>query len=138
MSDHVAFAAAYLSQDSNALLETFGFEREEFHLTTCFDISGMIAGLKIEASFPKTALIKDIAEWPVGPDTYLVAEMTGCPWSYELNQAMIARGAQENLPHNPHVTLIKGGAKGLRERYLCMIGLQLEFNRHYIKKKVKK
>lgn len=132
---HFAFAAAYLDPESNDSIKQFGFAKEDFHLTTCFDTSGEIAEMP-KYSFPNhTAVIKAVVEWPVGDDVYLVAELEQCDWSKDLNTLLLAYGAVEDLPHNPHITLIKGNAKGTSEQYQAMVGMTLSFNRHVIKKK---
>lgn len=130
-----AFAAAYLDSASNDLIKEQGFEKEDFHMTTCFDTSGSIVEMPIY-SFPlKTAVIKAVVEWPVKDDVYLVAELADCEWSSQLNTLMKAYGAIEDLPHNPHITLIKGNAKGTSEHHQGMVGMKLSFNRHVIKSK---
>jgi len=132
---HFAFAAAYLDEDSNNIIKASGFDKTDFHLTTCFDSSAAIAEMP-KYSFPKrTATIKAVVEWPVGDDTYLVAELSDCEWSKDLNALMKAYGAVEDLPHNPHVTLIKGNAKDTAHKHQELVGTVLTFNRHVIKVK---
>jgi len=131
----IAFAAAYTDEESNNKIKAFGFDKTDFHMTTCFDTSAAIGEMP-EYSFPKqTATIKAVVEWAVGDDTYLVAELSDCDWSEDLNMLMNAYGAVEDLPHNPHLTLIKGNAKNTADKYQSLVGTVLTFNRHVIKVK---
>jgi hypothetical protein len=131
----IAFAAAYTDEESNDKLKALGFDKTDFHMTTCFDTSAAIGEMPLY-SFPKrTAVVKAVVEWPVGNDTYLVAELTDCEWSKDLNTLMKAYGAVEDLPHNPHITLIKGNAKYTSHEYQSLVGTVLTFNRHVVKVK---
>lgn len=131
----VVFAAAYLDPESNNLIKEFGFKKEDFHLTTCLDRSCQIEEMPIYSFEPQTAIIKAIVEWPVGEDIFLVAELSECDWSKKLNTIILAYGAVETLPHNPHITLFKGCEAGVSKQYQGMVGMLLKFNRHVIKRK---
>lgn len=130
-----AFAAAYLDPESNNIIKSFGFEKEDFHLTTVFDKSGVIVDAPVILFKKQTARIKAIVEWNVGTEIFLIAELDQCDWSLEINSYLKTHGAVEDLPHKAHVTLMKGGAKGLSKNYQNMVGIELSFNRHVVKRK---
>jgi len=131
----LTYAAAYLDEESNQKIKSFGFVKESFHVTTCFDTTHSILEMPHYSFQPQTAVIKSVVEWTVGGDIYLVAELSQCEWTSKLNILTKAYGAIEDLPHNPHISLIKGVEKGTAEKYQKMIGIQLNFNRHVIKSK---
>lgn len=131
----VAFAAAYLDPESNDLIKALGIEKEDFHLTTCFDLSGSILDMPQYGFQPKTAVVKAVTEWPVRGGVYLVAEMEDCDWSSYINSVLKGYGAVEEHPHNPHVTLLKVNAVGTSAMYQSLVGKKFKFNRHVIKRK---
>ena len=132
---YIAFAAAYLDEKSNNIIKSFGFEKEDFHLTTCIDLSGIITNIP-EQNFPiNTAKIKSLNEWTVKDGVYLVAELSDCSWSFHINSLLLSYGAVEARPHNPHITLLKTNAIGTLKKYEDLVGLTLNFNRHVIKRK---
>lgn len=132
---HFAFAAAYLDPESNNIIKSFGFQKEDFHVTTVFDKSGVIVDAPTIPFEKQTARIKAIVEWDVGSEVFLIAELEQCDWSLKINSYLKSHGAVEDLPHKAHVTLMKGGAKGLSKNYQNMVGIELSFNRHVVKRK---
>ena len=132
---HIAFAAAYVDQESNDVITSFGFKREDFHLTTCIDMSGVITEIPIYGFQPKTAVVKAVTEWPVRGGVFLVAELEDCEWSAYINRVLKAYGAVEDMPHNPHITLLKSNAEGTSHLYQGLVGKKFGFNRHVIKRK---
>lgn len=132
---HIAFAAAYLDPESNDLITSLGFQREDFHLTTCIDMSGIITEMPVYGFQPKTAVVKAVTEWPVRGGVFLVAELVECEWSAYINKVLKAYGAVEDVPHNPHITLLKTNAEGTSHLYQSLVGVTFKFNRHVIKRK---
>jgi hypothetical protein len=132
---HIAFAAAYLDSESNDLITSLGFQREDFHLTTCIDMSGNITEMPVYGFQPKTAVVKAVTEWPVRGGVFLVAELVECEWSSYINKILKAYGAVEDVPHNPHITLLKTNAEGTSHLYQSLVGVTFKFNRHVIKRK---
>lgn len=104
--------------------------KSEFHITLCFDVSGEIAGK--EAYMPQEGVIRTgvIAELAIWKDqrgkSLLVAKLTDCPWTTEVNQWYTAQGIVEDLPHVPHVTLLKNVDQPL-EDFQSLIGMTLRF-----------
>lgn len=131
----IAFAAAYLDPESNNIITSLGFQKEDFHLTTCIDLSGAINEMPVYGFQPKTAVVKAVTEWPVRGGVFLVAEMIECDWSSYINKVLKAYGAVEDFPHNPHITLLKTNAEGTSHLYQSLVGKKFSFNRHVIKRK---
>lgn len=132
---NIAFAAAYLTPESNNIITSLGFQKEDFHLTTCIDLSGAINEMPVYGFQPKTAVVKAVTEWPVRGGVFLVAELIECDWSYYINKVLKAYGAVEDVPHNPHITLLKTNAEGTSHLYQSLVGTKFSFNRHVIKRK---
>lgn len=132
---HIAFAAAYLTPESNDIITSLGFQKEDFHLTTCIDLSGAINEMPVYGFQPKTAVVKAVTEWPVRGGVFLVAEMAECDWSSYINKVLKAYGAVEDVPHNPHITLLKTNAEGTSHLYQSLVGKKFSFNRHVVKRK---
>lgn len=130
-----AYAAAYLAHGSNKLFEDLGVEKGKLHMTTCFDSSATISPAKNIDLVYKTAVISAIKEWETPSGPYVVAELDDCGWSLVLNDHFRALGAVEDLPHKPHITLMKSSSPELVEQLQLLVGQTLVFDSHMIKVK---
>lgn len=130
-----AYSAAYLSQGSNNLFKEHGVDKEKLHMTTCFDTSATIAPAKNIDIVNKTAVVVAIKEWETPSGTYVVAELGDCGWSLVLNNHFRALGAVEDLPHTPHITLMKSSSPELVEQLQSLVGQTLVFDSHMVKVK---
>ena len=130
-----AYSAAYLSHGSELMFKQLGVNKDKLHMTTCFDTTATIKPANNIDIVHKTAVISKITEWETPSGLYVVAEMTDCGWSLVLNQHFIALGAVEDLPHNPHITLMKSSSPELVEKLQVLVGREVVFNDHSIKVK---
>lgn len=130
-----AYSAAYLAHGSNKLFEDLGVEKGKLHMTTCFDTTAkMNPSDNIDIVY-KSALISAITEWTTPSGVYVVAELDDCLWSSILNQHYISLGAVEDLPHKPHITLMKSSSPELVEKLQSLVGTKVYFDSHVIKVK---
>lgn len=130
-----AYSAAYLSQGSNKLFEDLGVEKGKLHMTTCFDTTAQMKPSDNIDIVYKSALIAAITEWNTPSGVYVVAELDDCLWSSILNQHYISLGAVEDLPHKPHITLMKSSSPELVEKLQSLVGETVYFDSHTIKVK---
>jgi hypothetical protein len=124
-----------LSQGSNNLFKEHGVDKEKLHMTTCFDTSATIAPANNIDIVHKTAVITKITEWNTPSGPYVVAELADCGWSLVLNSHFRALGAVEDLPHKPHITLMKSSEPELVAYLQSLVGQTLVFDSHMIKVK---
>ena len=132
-----SYAAAYLNNQSNALFNDLGVSKQNLHMTLCFDKSATIS---IENNIDlktKTATIKSIKKWNTSAGPYIVAELDNCVWSEEINAQYLLLGAQEDFPHNPHITLDKNGSTELIEKLQSLLGKEITFDKFIIKSKTR-
>lgn len=124
------YVAAWPSEDTALMLRHAGIEKA-VHLTTFFDGYSQL-GQMAEYPWigPKSARIAKVKEWQVGERLFLIAELTDCEWSAEINQFYHAQGAREDLKHLPHLTLQKNVKQGAAEQYQSLVGATLVFDRH--------
>lgn len=129
-----SYACAYLSKDSQLLFKSLGVLKE-LHMTTCFDSSATIkASDNIEMGC-QSAKIKDICHWNTRNGVYLVAELDCCSWSSKINQHFKNIGAKEDIPHKPHLTLMKSENKDLQNNLKDLVEKMIYFDRHSVRVK---
>lgn len=128
-----AYSAAYTNKETTNKLNEFGLEKERFHITTCFDESGAILKANTLNHKQESALISDIVEWEIGDKIYLIALLSDCKWTKNINIYMKLFGAVEILDHIPHITLIKDCESGISIDFKDMIGMQLFFDYYQVK-----
>lgn len=129
-----SYAAAYLSENSQKKFKNLGIDKT-LHITTCFDNSATISENDNISVKDMKATIKEIKEWNTPNGVYLVAELSDCDWSKKVNEHFTKLGAVEDLPHKPHMTLLKEGSKTLMESLQVLIGEEIEFDKHVVKVK---
>lgn len=130
-----AYSAAYLSHGSNELFKALGVDKEKLHMTTCFDTTAQMKPSSNIDIVYKSALISAITEWTTPSGVYVVAELDDCLWSTILNQHYLSLGAIEDLPHKPHITLMKASSPELVEKLQSLVGQTVFFDSHAIKVK---
>jgi hypothetical protein len=130
-----AYSAAYLSYGSERMFKELGVNKDKLHMTTCFDTTATIKPENNIDIVHKTAVIANITEWETPSGLYVVAELTDCGWSAVMNAHYKALGAIEDLPHNPHITLMKSSSPELVEKLKVLVGREVVFNDHAIKVK---
>lgn len=131
-----SYAAAYLNDESRAMLLSLGLAAQRFHVTTCFDSSGRLDPSALPQSFaPQTAMVSSVAEWDAPNGRYVVAELSDCAWTAEANASLLALGVVEDLPHRPHLTLISHCQRGDALKLQSLVGATLVFDRHEVRRK---
>jgi hypothetical protein len=129
-----SYSAAYLDKKSTDLINSFGFDKESFHVTTCFDETGVIMNCSTVGFKTSTAIISGIVHWNIENKVYLIALLDDCKWTGDINNIMKDFGAVELLAHNPHITLSKDFDSIKHLSFKFIVGQTITFNRHSIKK----
>lgn len=129
-----AYSAAYLDKKSTEMLNSFGLDKKSFHVTTCFDETGIIMNCSTVGFNTSKAQISDVVEWNIGNSYYLIALLEKCKWTSDINKLMKSIGAVELLEHIPHITLSKNCIYGESLNFKGLIGKNLTFDCHSIKK----
>ena len=129
-----AYSAAYLDKKSTEILNSFGLNKKSFHVTTCFDETGAIMNCSTVGFNTSTAQISDVVEWKIGDKIFLIALIKDCKWTSDINSLMKSIGAVELLEHIPHITLAKNCFAGESLKFKGLIGENLTFDCHSIKK----
>lgn len=87
-------------------------QKNDYHITLCFDATG--SKLKAMQPYPAVyrkiehAVIDEVVEWSTQKgERILVAKLRDCEWTKRVNEWYCNQGIVEDLPHVPHVTLIK-------------------------------
>mgnify|MGYP006361805751 FL=1 len=130
-----AYAAAYLAHGSNKLFEDLGVEKGKLHMTTCFDTTATLKPSDNIDIVYKSAVISKITELLTPSGLYVIAELSDCDWSKVLNAHFNALGAVEDLPHFPHLTLLKSSSPDLVEKLQSLVGKKVYFDSHVVKVK---
>ena len=110
-------------------------QKNDFHMTTCFDTSAKITDLDNFKFSPQKATISAVKEWKTPNGVMVIMELKDCGWSKKINKCFHALGAIEDLEHIPHVTLEKTSNPDLVEKLQCLVGQELIFDKHVIKVK---
>lgn len=131
-----SYAAAYPNDEATAMLLSLGLAKHRFHVTTCFDSSGQLAPSEPPRSFaPQTATVSAVTEWDAPNGLHVVAELSDCAWTSELNASFLSLGIKEDLPHRPHLTLIAHCQPGDALKFQSLVGSTLTFDRHEVHRK---
>lgn len=130
-----AYAAAYLAYGSNKLFEDLGVEKGKLHMTTCFDTTATLKPSDNIDIVYKSAVVSKITERLTPYGVYVVAELSECGWSSVFNAHFTAKGAVEDLPHFPHLTLLKSSSPELVEKLQSLVGKTVYFDSHVVKVK---
>lgn len=130
-----AYSAAYLAHGSNKLFEDLGVEKGKLHMTTCFDTTATIKPSDNIDIVYKSAVISKVTERLTPYGVYVIAELSECGWSTVLNAHFKSKGAVEDLPHFPHITLLKASSPELVENLQSLVGTEIYFDSHVVKVK---
>ena len=130
-----AYAAAYLAHGSNKLFEDLGVEKGKLHMTTCFDTTATLKPSDNIDIVYKSAVISKITDLLTPSGLYVIAELSDCDGRKVLNAHFNALGAVEDLPHFPHLTLLKSSSPDLVEKLQSLVGKKVYFDSHVVKVK---
>ncbi len=126
------YFAAPVTKESFLKLADFGV-KSKLHLTVFFDHSRTINNIQLPY-YPKnengtfSGRISKISEWNPNGQVMIVAELEGTDWSHFFNKSVKSFGILEDLPHVPHITLLKSADAGDSEKFKDMIGMDIEFS----------
>jgi 2'-5' RNA ligase len=125
------YFAAPVTKESGAVLSNFDI-KSNLHLTVFFDHSRSIKHIQLPY-YPKnengnlSGRISKISEWNPNGQVMIVAELEGTDWSHFYNKAVKSFGIVEDLPHVPHITLLKSAVAGDSDKFKDLIGMDIEF-----------
>lgn len=127
LTKHAAESLFTLLQEVDSSL----IKKNDYHLTLCFDPEGDI--LRRAKPYPsvylklESAVMQEVVEWRTqSGERILVAKLMECGWTQEVNSWYRAQGVVEDLPHVPHVTLIKSFS-GDAAQFKHLVGMFLCF-----------
>lgn len=126
------YVAAWPDAATTAMLSKAGITKA-VHLTTFFDGYGQLPHMPAyKWEGVKQATIVAIEEWRArGKLRLLVAVVApDHDWSKEINRHYRGYNAREDLPHVPHVTLMRDVPIGTAKGYQFLVGRMLTFDRH--------